>query len=752
MLFLLFLIQWFTSTSAQLCASSREFPVDNCTACPKEDLTRGNIQMAQCNERKDGFTCECVDFPSTAMAPSLLYYPYADDKENVTRCSTSWVQAPVGFTALTIVTACVLLYAIMHCFYIVARSVNCLNKRCGCTKGSAAALLFGMCSLSQLIKTLWTLVAQGEITLGKIGASNYVWLAHSSDILIFCGAVTSDVGQVLLYTSICDMVYHGQEMARKRRCINISFWILAGTTTLMFGFFTFVPLTGVKIWTSKGMSRTMPMAGKVVQFMYSTLFVFKAHWKMNEVVKKQSGMSLTSPLICKMEELCRAICRYYYAGQAQFVVCFFLLTANNLCLGDLSASSFWILKQQWFAFGVGVTSICFTCLIEGKGVPTFPMCLCRRQKKEFNISKQLSGLGFSSKLGEAVSLLDKHGLDHKRRKEFPVEAAMESLLSTSTLKVAAAQDMDLNHSVNYFLERCTDDQGKIASRFFDVPVGRMLRPGLNQYVVGTNDISHLRDKTKQCLDWAEDPERAPIHNTSIDEAAAIQLYTQETCVYPMLNSALRDHPNQDKLAPFLPYLKLLLTGLNKLPLVRAKVYRGVKGDLHEEYNKLNGRMFTWWALSSTSLNQSLAGTYLGNHDSTLFHIDAVGVDIAAFSNFPDEKEVLMLPGTCLVSKPGVKVKSNRWMFEVSIHQFVKDQLLEDPQSQLYKNEDGEQENPPIIPTDEENVAEVEIDGTKAGGEGQPVSISIDVEDFNQRFQNLDLPHPGWEDVLYSPYA
>ena len=438
------------------------------------------------------------------------------------------------------------------------------------------------------------------------------------------------------------------------------------------------------------------------------------------------------------------------ALQAQFVVSFLLLAVNNLCLGDLSATSYWILKQYWFACGVGVTSICFTCLIEGKGVPTFPMCMCRcrRQKKEFN----MSGLVFSSKLGEAVSLLDKHGLDHKRRKEFPVEAAMESLLSTSTLKVAAAKDMDLNQSVNYFLERCTDDQGKIASRFFDVPVGRMLRPGCNQYVVDTNDIPHLREKTRQCLAWAGDPQRAPIHNTSIDEAAAIQLYTQETCLYPMLNSALRDHPHQDKLAPFLPYLKLLLTGLNKLPLVRAKVYRGVKGDLHEEYNNLNGRTFTWWAFSSTTLNQRLALTYLGNHDSTLFQIDAVGVDIAAFSSFPDEQEMLMLPGTCLVSKPGVMVKSNRWMFELSVHEFVKDQLLEDPQSQLHKNEDGDEENPPISPTDEENAVEVKMDGTQAGDDGRPVSISIDVEDFNQQFQNLDLPHSGWEDVLYSPYA
>jgi len=372
------------------------------------------------------------------------------------------------------------------------------------------------------------------------------------------------------------------------------------------------------------------------------------------------------------------------------------------------------------------------------------------------MSRRLSGLSFTSDLGEALSLLAKHGLDDQRREDFPVEAAIESLLSTSPLRVSAAKDMDLNSSIQYFLDRCTDDQGKIAARFLDVPVGRMLRPGCNQYVVDAHDIPYLREKTKNCLEWAQDPDRPPIHDTTIDEAAAIQLYTQETCLYPMLNSALRDHPNGDKLAPFLPYLKLLLTGLNKLPLVRTKVYRGVKEDLHEAYNELNGRMFIWWAFSSTSQSKGLAVMYLGNHDSTLFAIDAVGVNIAAFSRFPEEEEVLILPGTCLVAQPGVMVKSNYWTFEVSVYQFDQEQALQNQQIQRYKSEDGEQQKPSSIPTDEENTSAVDNDENKIGDEERSVSVSIGSEDFNPRFQNVDIPHPGWEDIisteLYSPYV
>merc|ERR1712224_417741 len=111
----------------------------------------------------------------------------------------------------------------------------------------------------------------------------------------------------------------------------------------------------------------------------------------------------------------------------------------------------------------------------------------------------------------------------------------------------------------------------------------------------------------------------------------------------MLNATLRSHPQHDHLHAFLPYLKLLLTGLNKLPLRRVKVYRGVKLDLHEVYSKLEGKVFRWWSFSSSTMSEAQTGTFLGAGDRTLFIIDAIGVDIAAFSAFPREKEILLLP-------------------------------------------------------------------------------------------------------------
>ena len=49
-------------------------------------------------------------------------------------------------------------------------------------------------------------------------------------------------------------------------------------------------------------------------------------------------------------------------------------------------------------------------------------------------------------------------------------------------------------------------------------------------------------------------------------------------MYPRLNTALRNH-DITALEPFLPFMKLLLSGLYQLPLTHARTYRGVKLEL-----------------------------------------------------------------------------------------------------------------------------------------------------------------------------
>ena len=55
---------------------------------------------------------------------------------------------------------------------------------------------------------------------------------------------------------------------------------------------------------------------------------------------------------------------------------------------------------------------------------------------------------------------------------------------------------------------------------------------------------------------------------------------QETFLNNRLNAALDNHDKQT-LEVFLPYLKLLLAGLYKLPLVQVPTYVGVKLELFQ---------------------------------------------------------------------------------------------------------------------------------------------------------------------------
>ncbi|CAF1628580.1 unnamed protein product, partial [Adineta ricciae] len=98
----------------------------------------------------------------------------------------------------------------------------------------------------------------------------------------------------------------------------------------------------------------------------------------------------------------------------------------------------------------------------------------------------------------------------------------------------------------------------------------------------------------------ETPQEPPDHLT-IDESAAIRLYTIEwdrphRSLYSMLNYTLKNE-NREKLRPYFRYMKLFITALVKLPCVPPlTVWRGVTKDLSQEFPP--GTPVTWWAFSS----------------------------------------------------------------------------------------------------------------------------------------------------------
>ena len=284
---LMVMLQWLGSDG--ICSSLRKFAVENCTACLTHDHTRGDVRMAVCKERQadtGGGTagiCECLNFPANALlAGALVYYPRVE--ENVTRCTNSWENSSRLNTALLIIAGVVIVYAATHLLYIVVGSGMCSKK---CTKSNASALFMCMFVLSWLPLLLWRIAGQGEITIGNSGARHYAWLGHSFDIVEMFAALFFDVGQVLLCTSISDMVFGGANMAARRRCIAIFFWTLAIVTAVSVAFVTVVSrvhedLSQINVW------KFVAYAFKAVSMAVATMFMILAHRKMHAVSRHRA--------------------------------------------------------------------------------------------------------------------------------------------------------------------------------------------------------------------------------------------------------------------------------------------------------------------------------------------------------------------------------------------------------------------------------------------------------------------------------
>jgi hypothetical protein len=135
------------------------------------------------------------------------------------------------------------------------------------------------------------------------------------------------------------------------------------------------------------------------------------------------------------------------------------------------------------------------------------------------------------------------------------------------------------------------------------------------------------------------------HGLTRDESAAVFLYTMEwgeNSFYQVINRALRAE-DRSTLKPWFAYLKLFDTAIQKLPTVRKNLWRGVAKNVANNFKK--GDEFTWWNISSCSTSVNIIKDFLGPN-STLFLIEAVnGKDVAGYTNYRNEDEVILCPGT-----------------------------------------------------------------------------------------------------------
>jgi hypothetical protein len=142
------------------------------------------------------------------------------------------------------------------------------------------------------------------------------------------------------------------------------------------------------------------------------------------------------------------------------------------------------------------------------------------------------------------------------------------------------------------------------------------------------------------------------HGLTRDESAAVYLYTMEggeNSFYKVLNAKLRSE-NRAALKPWFPFLKLFDMAIKKLPTVKGCIWRGISGDVSGQFTK--DQVLTWWGISSCSPSLDVIKGFLSPDTcSTVFMIEAInGKDVAGYTYFPHENEILLSLGTELQVK------------------------------------------------------------------------------------------------------
>ncbi|CAF4175841.1 unnamed protein product, partial [Adineta steineri] len=165
-----------------------------------------------------------------------------------------------------------------------------------------------------------------------------------------------------------------------------------------------------------------------------------------------------------------------------------------------------------------------------------------------------------------------------------------------------------------------------------------------------------------------------------DESAAIYLYSMPSSFFSSLNNTLRAE-NRHALKPWFAYLKLLVTALKKLPSIKAVVWRGVYGDVSSVFT--NNNIDIWWSVNSTSMDLKIVEPFLGER-GTLFAIEVMcGKDVSQFSACPQEKEVILMPGTCVRARAEPLNVDNRF-FVVHLDEVTLQSELQSESNHLFE--------------------------------------------------------------------
>jgi NAD:arginine ADP-ribosyltransferase len=149
---------------------------------------------------------------------------------------------------------------------------------------------------------------------------------------------------------------------------------------------------------------------------------------------------------------------------------------------------------------------------------------------------------------------------------------------------------------------------------------------------------------------AKFPGGAIPHDLTLDQAAALHLYTVEGPFYHRLNALLRN-PDRARIVPLFDFLALLRSACLKLPKHAVTTYRGVKcarTELKPAGSFEKDGMLDLWAVTSTARKIDRIQTFLGTSgDRTILALECRhAVDIRPFSAFGSgEEEFILVPGS-----------------------------------------------------------------------------------------------------------
>jgi hypothetical protein len=137
------------------------------------------------------------------------------------------------------------------------------------------------------------------------------------------------------------------------------------------------------------------------------------------------------------------------------------------------------------------------------------------------------------------------------------------------------------------------------------------------------------------------------HDLTEDQSAAVYLYTDKydgQGLPDVLNQALQSG-DQYRIEPWLGFLKLFKSALNKLPTVNKTIWRGLPSDIVEKLKENDE--FVCWGITSCSMSSDIIKHFLTG-SSVLCSIEPLnGKDVRGYTSLEGDEEVLLLPGTRL---------------------------------------------------------------------------------------------------------